>query len=868
MKESLKYNRGEAVIAISAPTPSCSQDEIKIQPIPAAFKESAEPLRRVDEEGQESPRLNLKAFSVDNPPLNAALELNGRGFAVFPCRPDGKEPLTQHGCKDASSDTAQVSKWWNACPTANIGVATGGSSGICVIDVDNKDGKNGSAALAELEAKHGKLPETYTVKTPTGGYHFYFRNGDGIRNSTGKLGTGLDTRGEGGYVVAAGSSIGGVKYELVKDLPMVDLPDWVVELLEPPRQKEKPERRSVSGVITTPSEEKVDSALGSINPDCGYDSWFRIGMALKSWNATQGLGLWDNWSSKGAKYKEGECQAKWDSFKTDGGITVASLFDMAVKNGWRAETLKAMTKPMLILPTTTATSTEHYRSISECAKEVSDTFSRELSLFIRGDVFVETAEGKSCSGEKTLILSAVDEEGFRSRLDRHFTPMVYRMSGKGDGAPRLMANNCSADMAKSMMASKEMKEGLPPITGVIRAPLLLPDGRILMKGYDRATGWFISGGAIVEGEPLETAAEILKSLVSGFNFQTAGDRSRALGSFFLPALRFGRFFTRVPLDVAEADRSQSGKTYRQDVVAAAYGEETFKMSRKDGGVGGLDESFASRLFQGRAFIQFDNLRNKLDSQYLEAYMTASGMTFGVRVPYHGEADIDPSGSCVFLSSNGVETTPDLANRSVIVRIRKQPEEYIYPTFAGLGLLEYVRENQGFILGCVHSILKEWMNRGCPRTTESRHDFREWCQSMDWIVRNIFNESPLMDGHQEAKERVSDPNRTFLRSICILVERLGKCGQELKAGEIYTMAEENDIKIPGLHTFTEDAGRKRIGVIVKAAGLKDSPTVIVDGYTIGRTEQSVRRDDGTGYFQMSAYKFSPYGQTTTLPSRGA
>ncbi len=285
----------------------------------------------------ECPGFNRPDPAPGNELMTAALDLAGCGFAVFPCRTGGKEPITMHGCKDASSDTAQVSKWWLDHPTANIGIATGGSSGICVIDIDNKGGKNGSAVLEELEVKHGRLPETYTVKTPTGGFHLYYKGKLGIRNSTDKLGSGLDTRGDGGYVIAAGSSIGGINYEVVKELPIASLPEWVTGLLNPPHRKEITLHKSSFHGMSVPDETKVVSALEHLDPDCGYDDWFKIGMALHSWNASQGLELWDGWSSKSSKYREGECESKWSSFKGDGGITVASLLDMAMKNGWRVE---------------------------------------------------------------------------------------------------------------------------------------------------------------------------------------------------------------------------------------------------------------------------------------------------------------------------------------------------------------------------------------------------------------------------------------------------------------------------------------------------------------------------------------------------
>jgi hypothetical protein len=86
-----------------------------------------------------------------------------------------------------------------------IGVPTGPRSGFWVldVDVDQARGNDGRASLAELEAEHGKLPQTVSTRTPRGGLHLLFRWSphDSLRNSAGKLGPGLDVRGDGGYVI-------------------------------------------------------------------------------------------------------------------------------------------------------------------------------------------------------------------------------------------------------------------------------------------------------------------------------------------------------------------------------------------------------------------------------------------------------------------------------------------------------------------------------------------------------------------------------------------------------------------------------------------------------------------------------------------
>jgi Bifunctional DNA primase/polymerase, N-terminal/AAA domain/Primase C terminal 1 (PriCT-1) len=157
--------------------------------------------------------------------IEAAGRYVGRGLPVFPC--NGKTPLTEHGFHDASTDPEQVLTWWTHWPAANIGIPTGAISGVGVIDVDAQHG--GMKTLTQLEAEHGKLPETVEVLTPGGGRHYWFQlNGDPFPSTAGKLGVGIDTRGEGGYVIVP-PSIGdnGRFYKFMRDsLELAELPSF------------------------------------------------------------------------------------------------------------------------------------------------------------------------------------------------------------------------------------------------------------------------------------------------------------------------------------------------------------------------------------------------------------------------------------------------------------------------------------------------------------------------------------------------------------------------------------------------------------------------------------------------------------------
>jgi hypothetical protein len=86
-------------------------------------------------------------------------------------------------------------------PDANVAIATGMESGIFVLDIDPRHG--GDKSLEMLENQYGSLPATLKSKTGNGGWHLFFRHpGTPIPNLISKIGSGLDIRGDGGYVVA------------------------------------------------------------------------------------------------------------------------------------------------------------------------------------------------------------------------------------------------------------------------------------------------------------------------------------------------------------------------------------------------------------------------------------------------------------------------------------------------------------------------------------------------------------------------------------------------------------------------------------------------------------------------------------------
>jgi len=138
-------------------------------------------------------------------PKELAIDIvNQFGFPVFPCK-QNKSPLTPHGFKDATTDLDIIEKHWNRHPNALIGVPTGAVSGLFVIDIDNGNRKTGEETFKKLGYTD---PETIQTNTQSGGRHLIFKYDSSIpqQSKPNALGQFIDTRGDGGYVIWAGSN--------------------------------------------------------------------------------------------------------------------------------------------------------------------------------------------------------------------------------------------------------------------------------------------------------------------------------------------------------------------------------------------------------------------------------------------------------------------------------------------------------------------------------------------------------------------------------------------------------------------------------------------------------------------------------------
>ena len=200
-----------------------------------------------------------------------------RGWHVFPVPPGQKKShkSAEHsgGRKwGATADPAEIASDWKQWPQANVGIVTGPTSGLFVIEADTEAGHgvDGIGNLIALIEKNGPIPATLEALSPSGSWHLYFRwpEGVSISNSEGRIAPGVDVRGDGGMVIGVPSfkEDAGQPYRWKNPPPLFELadcPEWLLNLCLKPVPK--PSERAAKGWLK--------DATQALQTETGGNDW-------------------------------------------------------------------------------------------------------------------------------------------------------------------------------------------------------------------------------------------------------------------------------------------------------------------------------------------------------------------------------------------------------------------------------------------------------------------------------------------------------------------------------------------------------------------------------------------------------------------
>jgi len=229
--------------------------------------------------------------------LETALNLARNGFYIFPCIANQKEPAIKNWPAKATRDAAQITKWFSK-HDYNIGISTShyeDNMALVVVDVDNKNGKDGDTEIFRLEMEGKEFPPTFEQTTPSGGRHLVYGWTNALKQGVNVLGKGLDIRSSGGYIVGPGSVLDGAEYKSNVDWfhprsPTV-APGWLVDRLGAPKAPSAAKGEVLPGIDADRAERRaikyLETAPVATEGDGGDLATFKVACKLKDFGCDE-----------------------------------------------------------------------------------------------------------------------------------------------------------------------------------------------------------------------------------------------------------------------------------------------------------------------------------------------------------------------------------------------------------------------------------------------------------------------------------------------------------------------------------------------------------------------------------------------------
>ena len=505
----------------------------------------------------------------------------------------------------------------------------------------------------------------------------------------------------------------------------------------------------------------------------------------------------------------------------------------------------------------------------DTAKITAEKFSQEedstgRTLFRKGSQYVRLYS------QREPTLSPILPETFQSLFQQGLQFVKWKKADSGPEWTLDLSHSLPLVITKAIVASEAFTNSVPHVENIARCPILLPDGSLIHNGYDQWTQTLVvSKCPQIPDIGLNEAVNRLCALAEDFLFVTEGDRSRFIACLISPALRMGGILSNGPMDCFEATESTSGKGYAVRLRAALYADHPKTVVQKSGGVGSFDESIGAALVAGHTFISLDNVRGHIGSQFFESALTEN--TIAVRLPYREEILVTASRFMISFTSNSAEFTPDLANRSNLIRIRKQQPGYQFHQFKDGDIIDHVTANQSSYLGCIVSIVQEWLRQGKQTApTNWNGHFRHWWQVMDWILPNLFQLPPPSEGQIQSAQQTADPAAVFVRGVAAEIFRRGEPDSDgYSASQLAEFAEEANPQVSffgmDIDRCPQDRRARKVGIQLKRILPEDKSTA-VDDFVVTRFRTMIQSQGESGPTAQVRYRFQRIPQQPQQPQQ--
>jgi hypothetical protein len=687
-----------------------------------------------------------------------------------------KHPRVSNWPANASDDPAKHSAWLHHFPTCNIGVATGAASGLIALDVDPD--KGGDESLAALIARHGPLPRTAEQRTGSGGRHYLFQHpGFPVTNSAGKLGPGLDIRGDGGQIVLSPSRSGTGSYSWILapwDVPLAPLPPWLfAELRRAPALSAPLER----GHFPPATEDILDAARSAllehgpaIDGKGGGLHAFQAGAILLhdfalsedeawplmlEWNQTC-VPPWGEHEIDDlrAKFEHGHKYGK----KPFGCRRELNVVDAAWKKvaDWEAsgadrETMLPMVEAVRALLGTTSDDL-HREMIRKELQRATGVSARALRVPVplsplkRGQIRVGTdmhrvvdEAGKAVAPlvfqRNGVLCEVVKAE--RTWIHEIEVSRVADLTSRAAEFVRTDEKKGSVlqlvpEFVPRLLHARRDHPGVRILSAVTTAPIFLANGTVLQdRGYNADACVYLEPGVHVDvpdnptREDAVAAVRRFEDLMSGFTFASRGDFSSWMAALLSPLVKSATRNAPAPLFIVSAAAAGSGKSLLAEILAQIVTGGPLELrpyNPKDPNEWG--KRITSYVKAAEPYGVFDNVKGTIGDSLLDGLITSPA--WSDRLLGGSDAPALPNVTTWIATGNNLEAEGDTVRRVLQVRLEvlvEKPQEragWKYDLVGG-----YALEHRAQLLSDALTILRAYHVAGRPAQRLAPWTFGVW-----------------------------------------------------------------------------------------------------------------------------------------------
>jgi hypothetical protein len=605
----------------------------------------------------------------------------------------------------------------------NVGLRTGSAAGLVIIDIDQHHGIDGLAALKE---KFGDrfdtlFPSTYTVRSPTGGLHYYYATTAPISNSAGLLVRGVDVRGEGGQVVAAGSvRMNGHRYTIINPVDLVPMPTEMEELLLSLRPVSMGRKREASRQLVqaraVPRERVLQNCLAKhpkVEPGQRHDTLMSVaGFARNLIESDDDL----EWVIR--QFAEEQGVASRDTADLEHIVADAKALSRTPQGSARVQIL---------------VDTEQGRVVQELERAMSDA----PGLFCRGGALVRVLPP---FGRVLLppLVQAVPRDVLGPWTTAH---IEWAKEKREDGVTIEVPCHPPAWAINAFLAAGNWPN-VPDLVGVFEHPVFLADGRVLAaSGYDRESGILllprVAADPIPEHPTQDEARQALcwlDEIICDFPFADDVAHSAALAAMLTPAARQA-IAGCVPLMVIDKSTRGVGGSLFTDVISTLYMGRPMARVTQAGSEEEQRKVITSLLLDASPLVLFDNIGAPLGGAALDALLT--GESWKDRLLGTNITVTLPVGAIFYATGNNITFKGDTSRRALKIRMvsnLENPEER--QGFRHANLRAWVAAERARLLTAALTVLRAFHVAGRPLPNPG---FAPWGSFDGWsdLIRGVL-----------------------------------------------------------------------------------------------------------------------------------